>query len=222
MGGPRIFRPRCSATAAGPGASVRAAAAGVDHARRGSAAVEASSPASRRRRVLRWAAVAAWTSLIYLTLPAAPLVWRGFLAATGGVGRHLAAFGVAAVALIAVAVVRRLRPPAGRVLGLIGVAFAYVAALTLIPLTAGERTHLLSYGVLAWLVLRALELDLDRGVSAVAAVVLVSALGLGDELIQGALPNRVFEWKDVLLNSLSGVLATTALMLTVPRNSGTS
>ena len=169
----------------------------------------------------RWAAAAAWTALIYLTLPAAPAVWRGFLSATGGAGRHAAVAGLAVVALLAVAVIVQLRPPAARLLGLIAIAAAYAAALTLMPLTAGERTHLLSYGVLAWLALRALELDLDRPVSAVAAVALVAVLGLGDELIQGALPNRVFEWKDVLLNVLSGGLATAALVLvTVPRRSG--
>lgn len=169
------------------------------------------------QRLRRWAAVAGWTLLIYVTLPVAPGVWRAMVRASGGSVRHLGVAGLAlAAVVVSVTVLRRHRSPSA-LFGLLGIAAVYAAALVLIPLTAGERTHFLSYGLLALLAYRALRLDLRIGTSAAAAVAVVAAAGFGDELIQAVLPNRVFEWKDVLLNALSGGLAAAVVWVMAPR-----
>lgn len=178
----------------------------------------ASGPAAPAKR--RWAAVAAWILLIYTTLPVAPRVWRVLVQASGGAARHLGVAGLVvsgAWVLAVSAPLRRERSP-GRIIGLLVVACAYAAVLTLMPLTAGERTHLLSYGVLAVLAYRALAIHRTTVRSASAAVAVVAAAGLGDELIQAVLPNRVFEWKDVVLNALSGALAAGVIVLLARRS----
>jgi hypothetical protein len=42
------------------------------------------------------------------------------------------------------------------------------------------------------------------------ALGLTALAGLGDELWQGVLPNRHFDWRDVRLNAISGALALAA------------
>lgn len=68
-----------------------------------------------------------------------------------------------------------------------------------------ERIHFLQYGFLAWLALRALEPRLEPWKLQVVAFVGVALLGLCDELYQGWLPNRVFDWRDVGLNAIGAL-----------------
>lgn len=69
-----------------------------------------------------------------------------------------------------------------------------------------ERIHLFQYGVLAFLIYRALRIDLTMLISLILGFVLTSLLGWGDEGIQNLLPNRYYETKDVMLNCVSGAL----------------
>jgi len=89
-------------------------------------------------------------------------------------------------------------------------------ALTLLGLVIGalvlgmevpeERMHFLQYGLIALLARRALAGA--RPVLQYALAVLLAALfGLGDELIQGALPDRVYDPRDVLVNGVAAALA---------------
>ena len=48
-----------------------------------------------------------------------------------------------------------------------------------------------------------------RRFPALAAGVLNAAVGWGDELVQGVLPNRVYDLRDVLLNAIAGALVVT-------------
>lgn len=156
--------------------------------------------------------VLAATAAIYGTLPWAPAVWFAVRRATGGSSDALAAATLAAMAALGVvALWRHGRLSLGTTSGLLAVASLYAVALVSIPLTPAEKLHFVSYGALAWLVYRALILDLATWPARAAAVGIVAALGLGDELIQHVLPNRHFEWKDVALNALSGTLAVMAI-----------
>ena len=86
-----------------------------------------------------------------------------------------------------------------------GIVVCYAAALFWLKIPE-ERIHLVQYGILVCLVLRALRLDWPPLAAYAGAFVLTSLLGLGDEGIQHILPNRYFEWKDVILNSVSAGL----------------
>jgi len=163
----------------------------------------------------RWLVVVAFTAIVYSTLPVAPAVWRSFARSIAPWDRH-----AAAVALVAVAawVAWRCRArlaalDAKRWLGLLGIGAVYVAEMARTDLTPAEKTHFLSYGVLAWLVWRALVPRRGGAGGMVAALTLTALIGLGDEGIQYLLPRRFFEWKDVWLNALSAGLAIGVIAL---------
>ncbi|MDO8580789.1 MAG: VanZ family protein [Candidatus Omnitrophota bacterium] len=90
--------------------------------------------------------------------------------------------------------------------GLLLGAVAVYAVLALRLPSPEERLHFLEYGVLAFLIYRALRLDVSSSGAYMLAFILTSLLGWGDEGIQGILPNRYFQWADVWLNSQSALL----------------
>jgi hypothetical protein len=69
-----------------------------------------------------------------------------------------------------------------------------------------ERIHFVEYGILAFFLFRALRIDLPLVPSFVWAFVIASLIGWGDEGIQYLLPNRYYDNRDVLLNSISALL----------------
>jgi len=69
-----------------------------------------------------------------------------------------------------------------------------------------EKIHFFEYGILGVLIYRALSVDL-KGVKAyMLSFVLIFLLGWGDEGIQYILPNRVYEFRDVLMNGAGGLM----------------
>jgi len=157
--------------------------------------------------------VAAWTALIYGTLPYANGWWRTLRALSpGAVDASAAILMSLCVVAAASAVWRRGHLTAARAAWGLGLVAVYAVALTNIQLTPAEKFHFLYYGLLAIAVYRALECDLDGAVLAGVAVLVTGLLGLGDEGIQYLLPRRHFEWKDVMLNSVSGALAVGVLL----------
>ena len=76
-----------------------------------------------------------------------------------------------------------------------------------------ERIHLIEYGGLGWLAYRALR-HRFAGVDLLWLAALTTLnIGFVDELIQGALPGRFYDAKDVAVNGLSGLLAVLAVAL---------
>jgi len=81
-----------------------------------------------------------------------------------------------------------------------------------------EKIHFAEYGLLAFLVYKALCIDFKKGLAFVGAFVLTSLFGWGDEGIQYLLPNRYYQFSDVLLNSWSGVLGLFLTYIFVSEN----
>lgn len=121
----------------------------------------------------------------------------------------------AALAVAAIVVVPMVRRRAGArewaALAVVGLVYAVVASRLHI---VQERVHLIEYGAVAWLFRGALS---ARGVAAPlawgGAFGLASLGGLVDEAIQGLLPNRHWDLRDVGLNALSAALALGATAL---------
>lgn len=107
----------------------------------------------------------------------------------------------------------RSRPGGAEVGVWLGVAAVYLMLFARMGIPE-ERTHLIEYGVVALLVFEALSERAAQGrhVPAPALVAIAAASGIGvlDELIQGVLPNRVFDPIDIGFNTLAAVLAVTA------------
>lgn len=177
---------------------------------------DTSIPGSSRAG--RWLAVAAVTAAIYASLPFGPAVWRAFRILVGPVERWAALLvGATVAAALGWHLRDRMRRVSSVGWSLLAVVFVfYVAGFTLSSLTPAEKTHFLYYGLLAWVVYRALAVDVDPPALEIATVLVVTCLGLGDEAVQYVLPRRFFEWKDVGLNAISAGLAT-AWIAVVPR-----
>lgn len=101
------------------------------------------------------------------------------------------------------------------------IAFAVVAALLCVVtvLLLGlaipeERVHFLQYGAMALLARNALARGTDGNAHAarnlLLGVALTSTLGLLEECLQGLVPQRVFDWRDVAMNAAA---ALTTLLL---------
>ena len=99
----------------------------------------------------------------------------------------------------------------------IGVGVAYLMVIVRMGIPGVERTHLIEYGVVAVLVFEALMERASNGsrvpVPAALAVVLTVLIGWLDEGIQAILPNRVYDFNDVIFNALASLMAITASLI---------
>jgi hypothetical protein len=164
---------------------------------------------ARERRL--WIAVALAVAAIFLSLY--PLqFFLDFLRARNLLRLSIAALFVAtAIAVVAWMFRRRARWREWAVLSLsLGAYALFARSLSVIQ----ERLHLVEYGALALLFSAAFGerrsargLAPAPGAAAIAAFVATSAVGLADELVQGILPNRQYDLRDVGFNALAAAMA---------------
>ncbi|MBE81445.1 MAG: hypothetical protein CME21_02680 [Gemmatimonadetes bacterium] len=171
-----------------------------------------------RARVRAWGLVVVYTGLIYATLSVAPVLWgEAFRLTHGRIDYAAAIVGVAVVVWILISLMRR-RIGWIPFLGVLGLGTVYVWLLMWLSQSPAERFHLAEYGLLSYLIFRACRIDFDYGKSIAIGLLVASLLGAGDETIQWALPNRVFEWKDIWLNVGSSVLGMCLVVLLAPED----
>ncbi len=146
-----------------------------------------------------------WTMAIYITLyPVRPVC--EFLKKTIPFELWINIFLAACLSGISILFFRKYKVTAfrGYVLLLITVS-GYLYGLATIS-SPEEKIHFIEYGILAYLVFRALRLDHGAGAAYAGAFALTAALGWVDEGIQHLLPNRYYQTSDVVLNAVSGLL----------------
>lgn len=168
-----------------------------------------SSPRERRL----WIITALLVSGIYATLGVASVLaewlYNQQLAAVAFVGCML----LVLATIVAFALQSR---PRGVEIGA-GLGIGVVYTLVLLRLTLPERSHLIEYGVVAAFVYEACTERARQGrtvpVPGLLAIIVTSAFGIGDELIQYFLPNRVFEYTDMLFNFLAATMFVTAIAI---------
>lgn len=153
-----------------------------------------------------WAGVIAWLTLIYSTLYVMRPVCT-FLKATTPFGVLVNTLLTALLGLVALNFFIRSIPyrPLS-VFIFIAVTAAYAAGLLMIR-NPEEKIHFIEYGILAFLVFRALETDVCPAAAYGLSFLLTAVFGWVDEGIQHLLPNRFYQLEDVLLNAVSGLLA---------------
>jgi VanZ family protein len=159
----------------------------------------------KNERVRRWGLAAVWVGLIFATLPVMRPVckfleqypWYSFVV-NGAVLLYVAVF-------FAHSFRKHFIPSVARylLLALVLVGYGWGMGQLRIP---AERVHFIEYGVLAFLVYRALALDLKSGWSYFWAFVLTSLIGWSDEGTQYLIPGRYYELRDVGLNVISAAL----------------
>ena len=163
----------------------------------------------RERRL--WLGLLAALAAIYLSLGLAPalageLRERGLIAPAFSLGALLAGATIVASGV-------RARPRGAELAVILGVAAAWLLLFTRLA-SLEERTHLIEYGVVGALLYEALAERAGRGRwaprPALLAALATAGLGVIDEGIQGLLPNRVFDPRDIWFNTLAGVMAVAA------------
>jgi hypothetical protein len=153
--------------------------------------------------------VAAYVGLVYATIPFAPRLWLGLSRLTGIELRPLALTILLCGGALAVLPVL-LRPRVRSLLAMTAVGVVYVAIYRLPFEAPAERLHLLEYGVVPGLVAWALGPRRSLTTRLVLGAIAGGIAGVGDELIQGLSPRRVFQVADIVLNGTSAALGAMA------------
>jgi VanZ family protein len=117
---------------------------------------------------------------------------------------------VATLGILALLVLlRRRRAAAWAYAAIVVAGVGYAIALSALRANRLERTHLVEYGVAAWLAWRALAATAPgEPWTYAAAAVLASAIGYGDELLQAIVPGRYYDLRDVAMNAAGALLGT--------------
>lgn len=156
----------------------------------------------KRENILGFSSVIICTLLIYLTIPFAREV-SDFLS------EHKL-FSITVYILLSIFIIAIIY----FIIQYIG--FRLVNIITIVPAIAiyvyiiqsyeiiAEKIHFIEYGILAFLLYNTLKTRLRPLLVYLYAFLMVSVIGWGDELIQYFLPDRVYDLRDVFLNSISG------------------
>ena len=160
-----------------------------------------------RKRLISWALVVIWTTIIFLTLPYAP-IWRDWI--TDNFSGYAIPVSVVVILLVIAGftignIIKRKAGIKSYFFFIITIAL-YVYSLSRIEILV-EQVHFLEYGLLAYLIIRALRIESRDVWQYLNAVLLVSFIGVLDEYVQGLLVNRVCELRDIQINIISGLLA---------------
>ena len=160
-----------------------------------------------------WAIIALYLTVVYSTLGVAPRIWDGFNAFLGGKGVipvYIICF-IATVGLFVYMIFVEKERSANKYLLFFLFVWIFLVLNKLAKFPV-EKIHLIEYALLGVFVYNALKMDLgrfDKKLYLFGSLLCLSA-GFLDEIIQLFLPKRVFDWRDVALNAVSGV---TALMV---------
>jgi hypothetical protein len=160
-------------------------------------------PAMTLRRLDPRLAVALWIALIYTSIPFVRRLREAFAsrwpAELIGIGVIVTVIGALVVAVL------RLRRQQ-RHLSTLDKAWLIAIALVAVVWTGRlmgqpeEAVHFVEYGVLGWLLHRALENRLPDPTVFLAATLIGLLVGTVDELIQWLVPGRFWDFRDIVLN----------------------
>ncbi|MCF6155148.1 MAG: VanZ family protein [Candidatus Brocadia sp.] len=153
----------------------------------------------------RWGIVIIYTLAMYSFLPFGPAFWR-FV--SGHWGNKLDYLGVFFVCLLGAyflvyLIFQKQVKNSAVYIAFFSISLACLALLKYVCVNGAERFHLLMYGVLSCSIFWALKLDVRKKRIYLYTTLLAFLLGAIDEVIQGILPMRVFDVRDIFMNWLS-------------------
>lgn len=166
------------------------------------------------REATSWLYVAAWSLLIFLTVPLARTLQAWV---SEHLGRAIFMYGVISIILalwlVAVLILktRKRKATLKPLLWLSACSALFIVCTVQLRGNPEEAVHFVEYGVLGVLVYRALTQRIsDTGIY-VAAALITTAIGICDEGLQWLTPNRVWGLSDIRLNSTAAALTLIAL-----------
>jgi len=157
----------------------------------------------------RWGIVAIYTLAMYIFLPYGPKFWLYVLRQWGDSINYLGWFFILVLGtyfLLHLIFQRNEKDPF-LYLAFFLISLTCVAILKYMCSTGPERMHPLMYGVLCCLIFWAFKNEAGKSRVYSYTLLLAFLIGMIDEMIQGLLPMRVFDIKDILMNWLSAVMA---------------
>jgi glycopeptide antibiotics resistance protein len=153
----------------------------------------------------RWGIVAIYTGAIYAFLPFGTAFWVYVLRQWGNSVNYLGLFFTCVLGayFLIYLIFQKQVKKVSVYIAFFAISCACLALLKYMCVTGAERFHLLLYGILSVVVFWALKLHVKRNRIYLYTIVLVFMLGAIDEFIQGILPMRIFDVRDIFMNWLS-------------------
>ena len=156
-------------------------------------------------RLKLWIPVIFWTAAIYGTVYVARPISNMLLKKTPlGILINIALLAI--LMMLGFIIIKKIqirKPSSYILLSIIGLCYLIGLRMFWIP---AEKIHFLEYGLLAFLIFRALAFDRPPWQAYAAALILTILIGWGDECLQSITPGRYYQFPDVMLNAASGVL----------------
>lgn len=166
-----------------------------------------------------WLTAACWTLLIYVTIPLARSI-QEWVQAHGGQQLFLwatfTAIGLTVLGTALAVARRRLALRLTAAAALVAIALVFSALTWSLRENPEESIHCIQYGMLSWLLLRAMRRRHQGWPAHFAAAMIGIALGIGDELIQWLIPWRYFDFRDLGINALAVLLTQAGLVVAAP------
>ncbi len=175
-----------------------------------------------QRAATRWFLVVVWITVIYTTIPVVRRLREAFVARWPA---ELIGYGVmavvAGVTAAGIVYLRRRRPrfDFANALWLLGVSTILLLWTGRLMGQPEEAVHFLEYGVLGVLLYRALRTRIPDNTVYFAAALVGVLTGTVDEIIQWVVPDRYWDYRDILLNGGASVLIQIALWRLAPGSS---
>ena len=169
----------------------------------------------RPSRSRAWSIVGLMILLIFVMLPMTPFLWERGVALIG-TEFHKIGYVVSFLLLIflgSLMVRHRRRHGLLNIAALAALGLVYAYWLRYQCKFPAERLHLIEYGFLAFFSYQALSIDFSRLVSLALAFLFSCGIGITDELIQYALPNRKCELRDIMTNLIGAGLGILVVAL---------
>jgi hypothetical protein len=163
----------------------------------------------REKQFVSWIIVAAWTLIIYVTIPLAQTI-RKYVAQHWG--REIFTYAVLVIILTALAasvyLLIRHRPTSRHsFIWLITVAVIFIGyTLYLGQRSPEEATHFFQYGILGVLVYRALTHKIQDISIYLSGAIICGTIGAVDEAIQWLVSDRHWDLRDIWINFFAGAL----------------
>jgi len=153
----------------------------------------------------RWGIVAIYTGAIYAFLPFGTAFWVYVLRQWGNSVNYLGLFFVCVLGtyFLIYLIFQKQVKKVSVYLAFFAISGACLALLKYMCVAGAERFDLLLYGILSVIVFWALKLHAKRSRIYLYTIILAFLLGAIDEFIQGILPMRVFDVRDIFMNWLS-------------------
>ncbi len=171
-----------------------------------------------KRRLLDWLAVALCGLVILLAAPLARIVQEFISRQVGRTSIGFFVLAVLAFVLVAVAVRLFHRPgrrPLARLIGMAAVAGVFIFFTLKLWPNPEEAVHFLEYGILGFLLFRALRHSFPNVLVYPSAFLAGALVGLADETLQWVLPGRVWDFRDLGFNALAAGLVQIGLAMSI-------